>query len=206
MYGFRAGERFKPHPNLKKVYYIYLLIVVVPLIAASTLFIGAVYAFTPEDWPWAWPYALTPLIVVLASAGFVAYWIRRYYDSIYFLLDKDEVVVERGVWWRMRHTVPYSRIMSVDVIQGPISRFFGLGSVHIHTAGYTGPAGGSAGPGTRGAEAVIWGVQNFNEVREVVLSMVRGRPLFAAAAAPDISREILEELRIIRRILERGYG
>ncbi|MEM4521039.1 MAG: PH domain-containing protein [Candidatus Bathyarchaeia archaeon] len=131
------------------------------------------------------------------------YWIKRYYDSIYFLLSKDEVVVERGVWWRMRHTVPYSRIMSVDVIQGPILRLFSLGSVHIHTAGYTGPAGGSAGPGTRGAEAVIWGAQNFNEVREAVLSMVRGRPLFATAAAPDTSREILEELRSIRKILEK---
>lgn len=55
---------------------------------------------------------------------------------------------------RMRCTVPYSRIMSVDVIQGPISR----------------------------------------------LSMVRGRPLFTTAAAPDISREILEELRSIRKM------
>ncbi|MEM1582720.1 MAG: PH domain-containing protein [Candidatus Bathyarchaeia archaeon] len=124
---------------------------------------------------------------------------------MYFALNRDEVVVERGVWWKMRHTVPYSRIMSVDIIQGPISRMFNVGSVHIHTAGYTGPFGGSAGPGVRGAEAVIWGVQNFNEVREMVLSMARGRPLFAEAA-PDISQEILTELRRIREALEKGIN
>lgn len=199
MCGPKISERFKPHPNLKKVYYTYLSIVITPLITALTLVVWVVYTSIPG----VWLYTLIPLIIVLIVAGFLVYWIRRYYDSIHFLLDKDEVVVERGVWWRMKHTVPYSRIMSVDVIQGPISRFYGVGSVHIYTAGYTGPAGGSAGPGARGAEAVIWGVQNFNEVREAVLSMVRGRPLFATAAALNVSHEILEELRSIRRILEK---
>lgn len=60
-------------------------------------------------------------------------------------------------------------------------------------------------PWSRGAEAVIWGVQNFNEVREMVLSMARGRPLFAEAA-PDISQEILTELRRIGEALEKGIN
>ncbi|MEM4246681.1 MAG: PH domain-containing protein, partial [Candidatus Bathyarchaeia archaeon] len=151
----------------------------------------------------AWPYTFIPLIVVLAVFDFTVYWISKYYDSIWFALEKDEVVVERGVWWKMKHVVPYSRIMSVDVIQGPISRRFGIGSVQVHTAGYTGPAGGSAGPGTRGAEAAIWGIQNFSEVRDTIIGMVRGRPLFGAAGQPEIGLEILEELRKIREAVEK---
>lgn len=188
---------------MKKVYGTYLLLAAIPVLIATVPPIWAVFVFEPQIWRATWPFTFIPLIIVLTVFGFAAYWIQKYYDSIWFTLEKDEVVVERGVWWKMRHVVPYSRVMSVDIIQGPISRGFGVGSVHVHTAGYTGPAGGTAGPGTRGAEAVIWGVTNFTEIRDAIISMVRGRPLFTAA--PDVGSELLEELRRIREILE-GQG
>ena len=121
------------------------------------------------------------------------------------MLTNEEVIVERGVWWRMKHVVPYSRVMSRDVIQGPISRHFGVGAVHIYTAGYTGPAGGAAGPGMRSAEATIWGVQNFQEIRDKILEMVRGRPIFgiSKAATPDLSSKMLKELSRIRKAVKK---
>jgi len=203
--GLKIGEKFKPHPNLKKVYGVYLLLAGVPVLIVLAILPLAMFIFEPQLWCEAWPFTLIPLIVALIAVGFVAYWIPKYYDSIWFVLEKDEVVVERGVWWRMKHVVPYSRVMSVDVIQGPISRRFGIGSVYVYTAGYTGPAGGTAGPGTRSAEATIWGIPNFTEVRDTIISMVRGRPLFGApeAATRDVGSEILEELRKIRKALEK---
>ena|GEM_PF-6039762 len=48
-----------------------------------------------------------------------------YYDSITYELTGDEVVVKHGVWWRIKYIVPYSRIMSVGIVQGPISRRLG---------------------------------------------------------------------------------
>jgi len=201
----KAGEKFTPHPNLKKVYGVYLSLVAIPMLVATILPIPAVNAFAPEVWQAAWPYLFIPLAIVLAIIGFVAYWIQRYYSSITYTLKEDEVMVERGVWWKMKHVVPYARVMSVDVIQGPISRHFGIGSVYVHTAGYTGPAGGTAGPGVRGAEACIWGVPNFVEIRDAIIKLVRGRPLFGApgVAAPDISSEMLKELRKIREAVEK---
>lgn len=196
----KIGEKFAPHPNLKKVYFTYLgLAAIGPLIAAS-LPIWAVWTFAPDVWQVAWPYLFIPLAIVLTIIGLVAYWIPKYYDSITYALKEDEVMVERGVWWKMKHVVPYARVMSVDVVQGPISRRFGIGSVHVHTAGYTGPAGGTAGPGTRGAEACIWGVPNPVEIRDIVIKLMRGRPLFVA---PDIGSEMLKELRLIRRAMEK---
>ncbi|MDI6819722.1 MAG: PH domain-containing protein [Candidatus Hodarchaeaceae archaeon] len=150
----KVGERFAPHPNLKKVYFTYLGLAAIAPLIATLLPIWAVPTFRPEAWQAAGAYLFIPLAIVLAVLCFVAYWIGRYYRSISFTLRKDEVVVERGVWWRMRHTLPYARVMSVDIIQGPVSRHFGVGSVHVYTAGYTGPKGGTAGPGGRGAEAV----------------------------------------------------
>jgi len=190
---------------LKKVYGVYLLLAAIPLLVATILPIWAVFTLAPEVWGVAGVYISMPLIAVLIIIGFVVYWIPKYYDSITYVLENGEVVVERGVWWKMKHVVPYSRVMSVDIVQGPISRRFGIGSVHVHTAGYTGPAGGSAGPGTRGAEACIWGVPNFVEIRDTIIGIVRGRPLFSSpgVVVPDIFSEMLEELRKIRKAVEK---
>lgn len=201
----KVGEKFVPHPNLKKVYGVYLsLVAILPLIS-TILPIWAVFTFVPEVWRVAWAYLFIPLAIVLVVLGFIAYWIPKYYGSISFTLEKDEVIVERGVWWKMKHTVPYARVMSVDVIQGPISRRFDIGSVHVYTAGYTGTGGGTAGPFHRGAEASIWGVTNFVEIRNAIIGIVRGSPLFGThgAVAPDISSEMLEELRKIRKAVEK---
>lgn len=193
------GESFKPDPNMIRLYHIYTSLVTVPLAIIGLLVTWIISWFNLAI---AYSVALiffTPLIVVSA---FVLYWIGRYYESITYHLTDDEVMVERGVWWKMKHTVPYSRVMSLDIVQGPISRRLGMATVDVYTAGYTGVAGGSGGPRTRRAEASILCVSNFAEVREEILGMVRGRPLFGARPG-DVGAEIIAELRKIRSVLER---
>jgi uncharacterized membrane protein YdbT with pleckstrin-like domain len=120
-----------------------------------------------------------------------------------FHLTRDEVVVEHGVWWKMKHTVPYARVMSVDIIQGPLSRSLGIATVDIYTAGYTGVAGGTGGPGKRRAEASIMNISEFTEVRENILGVVRGKPLFTTTTS-DTGTEMLSELRKMRELLEKS--
>jgi membrane protein YdbS with pleckstrin-like domain len=200
----KFGKKFAPHPNLKKVYFTYLaLATLIPMILAL-LIPSLAYMFAPAVWQTAWMYLLIPVGIVLAILAFLAWWIPKYYQTISFTLTKEEVVVERGLWWRMKHTVPYARVMSVDAIQGPISRRFGIGRVDIHTAGYTGPAGGTAGPMGRRAEAAIWGIPNFLEIRNTILDLVRGKPLFGRGGVEaGTGEKILEELRRIRKALEK---
>lgn len=192
-------ETFKPHPKMVLLYRIYLALVVAPLALCGVVASLLVYLFEP-------PYLFIPLLVffapIIAASCFILYWSPRYYKSISYRLTSDEVVVERGVWWRFKHTVPYARIMSVDVVQGPISRKLGIATVDIHTAGYTGVSGGTAGPGSRRAEASIIHISNYAEVREKVLSVVRGRPLFATTIS-TVSEDMLAELRRIRELLEK---
>jgi len=199
------GKKFSPHPNLKKVYYIYLALAATIPLVASIIPILVVATFAPEVWAVAWPFLFLPLAITLAAVCFAAYWVGRYCDSIVFTLTSDEVTAERGVWWRIKQVVPYARVMSIDVIQGPLSRRYGIGSVQIHTAGYTGPSGGTAGPKSRGAEASIWGVQNFVEIKDTIINQVRGRPLFGAprGGAADVGSEILKELKGIRKAVSK---
>ena len=178
----------------------YMLMTILPLIIVGLVATSLVYIFDPQ---YAYIPAVSFFVPVAVIASFVFYWIRKYYQSIQYRLTRDEVVVEHGVWWRMKHTVPYARVMSVDIIQGPISRSLGLATVDIYTAGYTGVAGGTGGPGSRRAEASIMHVSDFAETRENILQIVRGKPLFATTAG-DTSNEMLSELRKMRELLEKS--
>jgi len=181
------------------LYYAYLMMILLPFVAVGIAVTWAALQYSPE-------LVLIPMLVFFLpsaiAAAFIAYWAPRYYDSITYELTADEVVVKHGVWWRMKHTVPYSRIMSIDIVQGPISRLLGLATVDIQTAGYSGPAGGSAGPGTRRSEASLIHVANPEEIREKILSKVRTRPLFEQPEA-SVLKDILNELRLIREALSR---
>ena len=193
-------KSFKPHPNMVRLFDYYLLMAMLPLVIIGLVATSLVYIIDPQYF---YVPAVSFFIPVVAIASFVFCWIGRYYESIHYRLTHDEVVVEHGVWWKMKHTVPYARVMSVDVIQGPLSRSLGIATVDIYTAGYTGVAGGTGGPGSRRAEASIVHVSDFAEITESILRIVRGRPLFAMTA-DDTSTEMLSELRKMRELLEKS--
>ena len=193
-------KSFKPHPNMVKLFDYYLLMAIMPIIILGLIVTSIVYILEP---PYSYIPAISFFIPIILITIFVFYWIRRYYKSINYQLTRDEVVVEHGVWWKMKHTVPYARVMSVDIIQGPLSRSLGIATVDIYTAGYTGVAGGTGGPGKRRAEASIMHVSDFTETRENVLRIVRGKPLFATTAS-DTSTEMLSELRKMRELMEKS--
>jgi len=118
----KTGEPFQPDPKMKTLYFIYLALIIVPLFVLG---LGATsYMLLMNEVTVATIFAILyflPLIVITVS---VSYWIPKYYRSIKYLLTENEVRVERGVWWRMRQAVHLSRIMSIDTVQGPISRKF----------------------------------------------------------------------------------
>jgi len=183
-----------------KLFDYYLLMAIMPEIIVGLIVTLLVYMLDPQ---YAYIPAVSFFIPIALITSFAFYWIRRYYQSINYQLTRDEVVVEHGVWWKMKHTVPYARVMSVDIIQGPLSRSLGIATVDIYTAGYTGVAGGTGGPGSRRAEASIMHVSDFAETRENILHIVRGKPLFATTAS-DTSTEMLSELRKMRELLEKS--
>ncbi|MCS7145787.1 MAG: PH domain-containing protein [Nitrososphaerota archaeon] len=193
-------ETFKPSKKMVSLYFIYLGLTILPIVVMGAVATYVVYVEVR---------AMEAVLVVsliffgsaAAIAAFTVYWVPRYYESIVYELSDDEVVVRRGVWWKMKHVVPYSRVMSIDVVQGPISRRLGIATVDVHTAGYTGAAGGSAGPGTRRAEAAIIHVSSPEEIKDKILSRVRPRPLFGQPGFA-VRDEVLDELRRIRDVLE----
>jgi membrane protein YdbS with pleckstrin-like domain len=186
----RIGEDFRPAPELRKLYYIYfapamlflLLILMFPLtmLAVPALMVIGIFISLPI------------ILIIL----FVLYWIPKYYRSMRYKLTKDEMTWRRGVWFRNTGIVPYNRITNIDITQGPISRSLGIAALKIQTAGYSGQT-------TRTSEIKIEGVRGFEEMREFIMDLVRGRKPVAVETYEAGETDVLRELVKIRKLLER---
>jgi len=184
---FKIGEKFKPSPKLKNYYYTIILL----LMAFVTL-------------PWAIPLIFfIPITVwITVTTPMVAFtilllaWARKYYDTIFYKLTENEIIWERGVFIKNTGVVPYNRVTNIDVLQGPIARKYGIASLKIQTAGYS---------GAKIAEITIEGIENYEELRDLIISYIKGKPPVAVETyeEKDINARILEELTAIRKLLEK---
>ena len=118
-----------------------------------------------------------------------------------YKLTKDEIM-RRGVWFKKTGIVPYNRITNIDIGQGPISRMLGIASLKIQTAGYSSSSGGFESP----AEMKIEGVEQFEELRELIMEFVKGKKPVAIETYEEknIDLKILNELVKIRKLLEKS--
>lgn len=139
-------------------------------------------------------------------AAFIVYmicvrlWIGPYYRSFAYRIDEDAVRMQYGVFWKQDITVPYNKITNVDVTQGPLQRAFGIGIVHVQTAG----AGGAQGSR---AEIRLSGIAELREIKRILVTYLqkyevnRNEIIPAGAKEDNTLIMILEELREIKNIL-----
>jgi membrane protein YdbS with pleckstrin-like domain len=132
-----------------------------------------------------------------------------YYHSLSYEVEEDEVIVRAGIWTHSVKHVPYRTVTNMTIKRGILDRwFFGLGSLHIQTAGMS---------GTPGAEEVLEGLSNVQEVYAIVVGELQRyrAPMVPAGAEGEAEATvggastqnldaILTELRAIRQALEAG--
>ena len=198
-------KEFGANPDLKKLYQVYLVIFLIGGFLWWTIPVVAYIIASVEIEFFGAAVALSSFASLLIAVGFVLYWISKFYSSINYVLEDDKITVSKGVWWKTKSFVPYNRITNVNIYQGPISRYFGLGKLSIQTAGFS----GTSKYGGKVAEAVILGIKNFEEVKDVIMKFVKGMKPEAVEAeaevkpSKDINQQILQELREIRKALEK---
>ncbi len=139
-----------------------------------------------------------------------ACWTRLYYQSMSYELHEDEMRWKRGVWFRTTGIVPYNRITSLDLKQGPVMRWLRISTLSIQTAGYSGQSV---------PEIRIEAIEHAEELRELLRTLVRqsgssvhndGTGTSAPAPSPTGSVTgsmstnllMLDELKKIRSLLE----
>ncbi|MDH5447803.1 MAG: PH domain-containing protein [Candidatus Bathyarchaeota archaeon] len=193
-------REFGADPDLKKLYQVYLAIVFVCGFLWWMIPVAIVMFFVEMQIGVA--VALSFFVPLFIVVGFVLYWIPEFHSSITYALEDDKITVTKGVWWKTRSFVHYNRITNVNIYQGPISRHFGFGKLSIQTAGFS--VGSSSG---KVAEAVIFGIKNFEEIKDIVMKFVEGMKPEAVEAeakpSKDVNQQILAELRRLRKAVEK---
>ncbi|MCP8323319.1 MAG: PH domain-containing protein [Candidatus Methylarchaceae archaeon HK02M2] len=189
----KIGEEFKPSLQFKKLYFIYLILAI-PIVVLTWYIPVTIFA----------PYivilivSLVVLLPILIILIFTAYWIPKYYDTMLYKLTNSEMTWRRGVWFKKTGIIPYNRITNIDIAQGPISRGLRIASLKIQTAGYSAPSSGRA-------EIRIDGIERFEELREQIMDLVRGKkPIAVETYEEDINLKIHNELVKIRELLEKS--
>jgi len=189
-------------PNAR--YQIKLLVVNTVIAFLILVGIGVLSALIGLDDPNA---ALT---IFLIFTGFDAlYWlvaiavILPYYRSLRYEIHEDEVIVHVGIFTHSVKHVPFRTVTNITVSRDIFDRwFFNLGTLQIQTAGMSGQSG---------AEEKLVGLENVQEVYEMVVTELRrfrgGMSPTAAEEEPGemakgTTAELLEEVRAIRRLLE----
>ena len=150
--------------------------------------------------------AIGLLAVYLVISLPVLLWIPAHYRSIEWIVDKEVIKAKKGVFWRMRVEVPYTKICNLDVTQGPLQRMFDVGKINIYTAG-----GGSA-QGAQ-AELQIKGIKEPEVLKDIIMKKVSEVAALKPEATEPAGVEqdtgkllegILAELTAIRRVLEKN--
>jgi membrane protein YdbS with pleckstrin-like domain len=95
-----------------------------------------------------------------------------YFKSIEYSVKAEtgdtmpEIYSKRGIITITRRHVPFRTITNISSKAGPLDRLFKIGSVHIETAGYS-------GPNQKGPEETLNGIVFYEEVRDFILKELR---------------------------------
>ncbi|MDD3819417.1 MAG: PH domain-containing protein [Actinomycetota bacterium] len=196
--------KIKPEKELKTLWLITWTIWLV----AGVLLLTPLFFIGIESW-----IALTSIVVYILILIPVLIWINAAFNAIEYCIDDEGVKMKGGAVWKKHVTVPYSKITNVDVTQGPMQRYFNVGTIHVQTAG----AGGQQG---QKAELKINGIREMDKIKDIIIKKVKEvtYPLSNTRVAKDerepfrgssvqvnsqVFEDILNELREIKALLEK---
>ena len=195
---FPLSTPFKPAPALVNWFIIDFAIIVI-FILACTVF--PVLLSMPDAM-----FSAVLLFCLVVVFGLFFYWVKLYYQSMWYELHEDEMRWKRGVWFRTTGIVPYNRITNLDLKQGPVMRWLKISTLSIQTAGYSGQAV---------PEIRIEAIEHADELRELIRTLVRqsgstvhndgtgtNAPVQSATGSMSTNLLMLDELKKIRSLLE----
>ncbi len=222
-----SGKIFKPpKAYLHKILLQPIIAALIILFAVILIFIGASFLgaiVEPESTPnasqhistWIFPVSFWTIISNLIWLIPVLIYIPFQFRVIEYSVKAEtgetmpEIYVKRGVVTITRKHVPFRTITNISSKAGPFDRLFGIGSVHIETAGYSGNK-------QQGPEVKLDGIVFYEEVRDFILNELRkfkspyviGTEVVHPIEEPlprieGLDDEILMTLREIRDLLKK---
>ncbi|MGO1600547.1 MAG: PH domain-containing protein, partial [Brachybacterium sp.] len=94
------------------------------------LIIAAIVGTVLTGWWWIAACAVLPLLLILQHLLLTPRRVR----AIGYLDEEEDLTIASGIMFRSVHTIPYGRVQSVKIGEGPIERRYGLATLTITTA------------------------------------------------------------------------
>ena len=122
----------KLHPDAKIAFFLTYLFALVFILSFPFIFFF-IMVITGEMSPTFIFNVYILLFIFLLIFSFI--WAHLYYENFRYELQKDKLVIDKGVIWKKNIFIPFNRVQNVDIIRGPVARILGLSNVFVHTAG-----------------------------------------------------------------------
>ena len=95
--------------------------------------------------------------VAIGSFTFCQWLCPQQANNLRYRLEGSTLRADGGVFFLFRKSIPLERVTDVNLVQGPLLRFFGIWAIRIQTAGST------------SCEATLYGVREPEKVRTLIL-------------------------------------
>jgi membrane protein YdbS with pleckstrin-like domain len=157
------------HPSLDFLRYLKLIFWLV-LAAVDGAIAVAWIAITVAS-PLAGMLLLVPALILAVLPDIVVYVaLHLRYDTTWYVMSSRSLRIRSGIWVLREMTVTFENVQNIGVTQGPLMRYFGIKHLVVETAGAAGSGGQHGGGENR---AVLEGLADADEVRELILARVR---------------------------------
>ena len=121
-------------------------------------------------------YGIFAITIIFTIAKY--FLIRIDYDMRYYVITDRSLRIREGAMMIHEATFTYANVQNLKIHQGPLERLLGISNLIVETAG---GAGGkresSKGPGAfphmHGHQGVFRGIENAQEVRDQILSLLK---------------------------------
>ncbi|NHJ87501.1 MAG: PH domain-containing protein [Asgard group archaeon] len=188
----------EPDKKLLWKYYITsILVLIINVVAIASFLVPYLLSEKPIHWL-AIVIAVSSVIVFIFIIALIL--LPFYYKSIKYELSNKDVVTFRGIVWKRVKTIPLRAVTNLGIIRGPIDRIFSIGTIYIHTAGYS---------SSKGPEEKLEGLVIYQEIYDQIMDKIQEYKSMTPVVSieEEISDEnfqsaILSELREIKELLK----
>jgi uncharacterized membrane protein YdbT with pleckstrin-like domain len=143
------------------------------------------------------------------------------FDKRWYIVTDRSLRIREGITTVREITFTFANIQNLSVSQGPVQRLLGIADLKVETAGGGRVAGQQQHPGLNLHTAYFRGIQNAEEVKQLVAERMRGRrdsglgdhddshhpqalenPAIPQQSVSQALRAVLEEASALRRSVE----
>ncbi len=156
----------KIHSDFKKKIILKINIILIPILAAFAIFLWWILVLWDLDF-----YIYLRLIFFLVLIPYlvivipVNLYMRAYINHFSYEILENIIVINHGVFTRIRSTIPITQIQNINVVTGIFDQKYKLYSIELETAGTSAVSSGSSSGNIR-PEGYIPG-QKFQEATKI---------------------------------------